>query len=186
LLQKIPISDNDLFKQFVEQNRAENLFKELLNRYNKKVYWQVRRILIAHDDADEVTQIVFIKLWQNASQFKFNSALSSFIYRIAYNESITFLNQKKRFTSFDNLLDTDGHYATMINSGYELNGDEIAARLQKALLTLPEKQRLVFNYKYFEELQYDEIAEITGTSIGALKSSYHIAVEKIKKYLDLN
>lgn len=186
MLQKAPISDNDLFKQFIENNKSEKLFTEILNRFNRKVYWQVRRILIAHDDADEVTQIVFIKLWQNAEQFKFNSALSSFIFRIAYNESITFLNQKKRFTSFENMLDIDGHYHSMINHGNELNGDEIAKKLQLALLTLPEKQRLVFNYKYFEELQYDEIAEITGTSIGALKSSYHIAVEKIKKYLDLN
>lgn len=174
-----------MFKQFVEQHKPESLYKEILARYSKKIYWQIRRILIAHDDADEVTQIVCIKLWQNAEQFKFNSALSSFIYRIAYNESITFLNQKKKFTSFDTLLDTDGHYSNMVDSGDELSGDEIAKKLQKALLTLPEKQRLVFNYKYFDELQYDEISLITGTSIGALKSSYHIAVEKIKKYFNL-
>ncbi len=186
MLETKAISDNDLFRQFIENNKDERLFTAILNRFNRKVYWQVRRILIVHDDADEVTQIVFIKLWQNAAQFKFNSALSSFIFRIAYNESITFLNQKKRFTSFDTMLDTDGHYSNMINYGNELTGDEIAKKLQLALLTLPEKQRLVFNYKYFEELQYDEIADITGTSIGALKSSYHIAVEKIKKNLNID
>jgi len=185
LNQNTALNDHELFKQFIEQNKPEGLFKEIMTKYNKRVYWQIRRILIAHDDADEVTQIVFIKLWQNANQFKFNSALSSFIFRIAYNESITFLNQKKRFTSFDNMLDADGHYAAMIDSGIEMTGDEIAAKLQKALLNLPEKQRLVFNYKYFDELQYDQIADITGTSVGALKSSYHIAVEKIKKYLDI-
>ena len=112
--------------------------------------------------------------------------MSSFIYRIAYNESITFLKQKKRFQSFDDLLDADGHYAKSIDSGTEMDGDQIAAQLQKALLTLPEKQRLVFNYKYFEDLSYDEISEITGTSVGALKSSYHFAVEKIKKYFNFD
>ncbi len=171
---------------FVKEQKPENLFRELMGRYKVKVYWQVRRILVHHDDADEVSQIVFIKLWQNAESFQFNSALSSFIYRIAYNESVTFLKQKKRFQSFDELLDADGHYAKSIDNGVEMDGDQIAAKLQKALLTLPEKQRLVFNYKYFEAMQYDEISEITGTSIGALKSSYHFAVDKIKKYFNFD
>ena len=180
------ISDHELMSTFVKEQKPERLFRELMARYKVKVYWQIRRILIQHDDADEVCQIVFIKLWQNAESFQFNSALSSFIYRIAYNESITFLKQKKRFQSFDDLLDADGHYAKSIDSGMEMDGDQIAAQLQKALLTLPEKQRLVFNYKYFEALQYDEISEITGTSVGALKSSYHFAVEKIKKYFNFD
>ncbi len=180
------ISDHELMSTFVKEQKPERLFCELIARYKVKVYWQIRRILIQHDDADDVCQIVFIKLWQNAESFQFNSALSSFIYRIAYNESITFLKQKKRFQSFDDLLDADGHYAKSIDSGMEMDGDQIAAQLQKALLTLPEKQRLVFNYKYFEDLQYDEISEITGTSVGALKSSYHYAVEKIKKYFNFD
>ena len=180
------ISDHELMSTFVKEQKPERLFRELMARYKVKVYWQIRRILIQHDDADEVCQIVFIKLWQNAESFQFNSALSSFIYRIAYNESITFLKQKKRFQSFDDLLDADGHYAKSIDSGSEMDGDQLAAKLQKALLTLPEKQRLVFNYKYFEDLQYDEISEITGTSVGALKSSYHFAVEKIKKYFNFD
>ncbi len=180
------ISDHELMSTFVKEQKPERLFREIMGRYKVKVYWQIRRILIQHDDADEVCQIVFIKLWQNAESFQFNSALSSFIYRIAYNESITFLKQKKRFQSFDDLLDADGHYAKSIDSGMEMDGDQIAAQLQKALLTLPEKQRLVFNYKYFEDLQYDEISEITGTSVGALKSSYHFAVEKIKKYFNFD
>ena len=180
------ISDHELMSTFVKEQKPERLFRELMARYKVKVYWQIRRILIQHDDADEVCQIVFIKLWQNAESFQFNSALSSFIYRIAYNESITFLKQKKRFQSFDDLLDADGHYAKSIDSGMEMDGDQIAAQLQKALLTLPEKQRLVFNYKYFEALQYYEISEITGTSVGALKSSYHFAVEKIKKYFNFD
>ncbi len=157
-----------------------------MERFKQKVYWQVRRILVLHSDADEVSQIVFIKLWQNAESFKFNSALSSFIYRIAYNESISFLKQKNRFSSLDGLLDVDGHYSNSIDHGHEPDGDEIAARLQKALLKLPEKQRLVFNYRYFDELSYKDISDITGTSEGALKASYHHATEKIKIFLGID
>jgi len=157
-----------------------------MTRFKQKVYWQVRRILILHDDADEVCQIVFIKLWQNAESFKFNSALSSFIFRIAYNESITYLKQKNKFRSFDELLDSDGHYGQSIQNGSEMDGNEITLQLQKALLKLPEKQRLVFNYRYYDDMAYKEISDITGTSEGALKASYHHAVEKIKLFLELN
>ncbi len=181
-----PISDQELFKKFVDENKPEQLFRQILSRFKQKVYWQVRRILIAHDDADEVCQIVFIKLWQHAESFKFNSALSSFIFRIAYNESISFLKQKNRFRSFDELLDGDGHYGKQIQQGIEMEGGEIEAKLQMALLTLPEKQRLVFNYRYFDELPYKEISDITGTSEGALKASYHHAAEKIKLFLELD
>lgn len=183
---KEEMNDLELFKQFVESNKEEMLFRELMKRFKQKVYWQVRRILIKHDDADEVTQIVFIKLWQSAEKFNFNSALSSYIFRIAYNESMSFLKQQNRFSSFDDLLDKDGHYSSMIDSGNELSGDEIAMKLQKALLTLPEKQRLVFNYRYFDELSYKDISEITKTSEGALKANYHHAIEKIKIFLESN
>ncbi|MES2617242.1 MAG: sigma-70 family RNA polymerase sigma factor [Bacteroidota bacterium] len=186
LIQANSLSDHDLFRDFVEKQKPEHLFAEVVKRYKQKVYWQVRRIVISHDDADEVSQIVFIKLWKNAESFQFNSALSSFIYRIAYNESVTFLKQKNKFQSFDDLLDSDGNYNKMIDSGSEIEGEAILKKLQLALLTLPEKQRLVFNYKYFDDLQYNEIADITGTSVGALKSSYHFAVEKIKKYFGLD
>jgi RNA polymerase sigma factor (sigma-70 family) len=179
-----PISDQELFRQFVTEKKPDKLFRTIMSRFKQKVYWQVRRIVLLHDDADEVCQIVFIKLWQHAESFKFNSALSSFIYRIAYNESITFLKQKNRFSSFDELLDKDGHYSSLIQEGNEMNGNEIAARLQEALLKLPEKQRLVFNYRYFDELPYKDISDITGTSEGALKASYHHAAEKIKLFLE--
>jgi RNA polymerase sigma factor (sigma-70 family) len=181
-----PISDQELFRKFVQENKPESLFREIMTRFKQKVYWQVRRILVLHDDADEVCQIVFIKLWQNAETFKFNSALSSFIFRIAYNESITFLKQKNRFRSFDDLLDSDGHYSKQIQQGNEMDGNEIEAKLQQALLTLPEKQRLVFNYRYFDEMPYKEISDITGTSEGALKASYHHAAEKIKLFLEID
>jgi RNA polymerase sigma factor (sigma-70 family) len=178
------LNDHELFAAFVKERKAEYLFKEILQRYKQKIYWQIRRILINHDDADEVSQIVFIKLWQHAESFHFNSALSTFLYRIAYNESVTYLKRKNRFQSLDELLDTDGHFQNMIEYSSGFNGDELAAKLQLALLTLPEKQRMVFNYRYFEDLPYHEISEITGTTVSTLKSNYHFAVLKIKKYFD--
>ncbi|MCC6818740.1 MAG: RNA polymerase sigma factor [Bacteroidia bacterium] len=171
-------------KLFLEKDKEERLFREIMGRYKQKVYWQARRIVLLHDDADEVVQNVFIKLWKNAESFRFDSALSSFIYRIAYNESITLLKQKQRFSSLDDIADQDGQLKRVVHGEFGMSGDKILLLLQEALLSLPEKQRLVFNYKYFEELQYKEISEITGTSEGALKANYHFAVEKIKKYLD--
>lgn len=137
-----------------------------------------------HSDADEVVQNVFIKLWQNAEKFRFDSSLSSYIYRIAYNESINLLKQKNKFQSLDELMDSDGYYIQQIKAGEEINPHSIEAKLHSALLTLPEKQRLVFIYKYFEDMPYKEIAAITGTSEGALKANYHFAIEKIKVFLE--
>jgi RNA polymerase sigma factor (sigma-70 family) len=180
------ISDEELFKTFVKKDKSELLFREVMKRFKQKVYWQVRRIVILHDDADDVVQNVFIKLWKNAESFKYNSALSSYIFRIAYNESITFLKKKRNLVSFDEILDIDGHLEGSISDGSEMNGDQIMQNLMQALLKLPEKQRLVFQYKYFDDLSYKEIAEITGTSEGALKANYHHAIDKIKKFIDPN
>lgn len=178
------LGDKDLFALFVDKGKPEKLFREIMRRFKQKVYWQCRRLVILHDDADEVTQIVFIKLWKNAENFRFDSALSSFIYRIAFNESVSLLKQKQKFTSFDQMLDKDGHFAKSIEYGGEMNGNDIAAKLQLALLRLPEKQRIVFQYRYFDDLSYREISEITGTSEGALKASYHFAADKIKFFLE--
>lgn len=179
-------NDEELFKLFLDNNKSEIVFNEIINRFKQVIYWQIRKILISHDDTDEVCQIVFIKLWKYAESFKFNCSIKSYIYRIAHNESLTLLSKKNKLVSMEDVLDKDGHYTGLISSNHLLSGDEISMKLQKALLTLPEKQRMVFNYKYFDDLQYDEISEITGTSIGALKANYHHAVEKIKIYLENN
>ncbi len=183
---KEPISDHELFRIFVESNKAEVHFRAIMQRFSQKVYWQVRRLLLTHSDTDEVVQNVFIKLWQHAEKFRFDSALSSYIYRIAYNESMNFLKQERRFQSLDELLDKDGYYVNQLSSGQEIAPHTIEARLQMALLKLPEKQRQVFLYRYFEELSYKDISEITGTSEGALKASYHHASEKIKEFLKVD
>lgn len=177
------LSDEDLFREFLKENKSEAYFREILQRFKQKVYWQIRRLLMSHDDADEVCQIVFIKLWKNAEQFKFNSKLSSFIFRIAYNESMTFIKSQKRFSSLDVSEDGLRKLESRIEDELMPESSEIEKQFFAALLTLPEKQRLVFNYRYFEEMSYADISEITGTSEGGLKANYHIAVEKLKKFL---
>ncbi len=157
-------------------------FNLLVQKYQEKVYLHIRRLVINHSDADDVVQDTFIKVWKNLEKFRSESNLFTWIYRIATNEAMSFLQKKKRkylFTTID--------YNTKLSKNLEddsyFTGDEIQLKLQNALLTLPDKQRLVFNMKYYDELKYEEMSEITGTSTGALKASYHIAVKKIEKYI---
>jgi len=157
-------------------------YKVLVNQYHKQIYWQVRRMVFSHDDADDVTQEIFIKIFKNLSKFKGESKLSTWIFRISTNESINFINQKakKNNVSFEEISYKSA--ANLENDAF-FSGDSIQLKLQKAISSLPEKQRLVFNLKYYDEKKYEEIAEITGTSVGALKSSYHLAVKKIEEFV---
>lgn len=139
-------------------------------------------MVIDHDDADDLTQEVFVKVWTNLENFRKDSQLYTWIYRIATNECLNFLStKKKRF--FLPIHDVAAELTQKLESTDTLSGDEVQLKLQKALLRLPDKQRLVFNMKYFDDLKYEEISEILGTSVGALKASYHIAVKKIEEYL---
>ena len=157
-------------------------FNMLVRSYQQRVYGLVRKMVIDHDDADDVTQEVFIKVHKSIETFREDAQLYTWIYRIATNESLTFLNKKRR-RFFLPLEDISVELAAKIDSTPSMNGDEIQRKLQKALLTLPDKQRLVFNLKYYEEMPYEEMAAITGTSKGALKASYHYAVRKIEEFL---
>lgn len=157
-------------------------FNLLTREYQERVYWHIRKMVIDHDDANDLTQEAFIKVWKNLDKFREESRLFTWIYRIATNECLSFLNKKKR-KFFVPIHDVAGELATKIDEGHLVSGDEIQLKLQKAILTLPEKQRAVFNMKYFDELKFDEIAEITGTSVGALKASYHLASKKIEKFI---
>lgn len=143
-------------------------------------------MVINHDDADDVVQEVFIKVWRNLEKFREDSQLYTWLYRIATNECITFLNKRKQKQNISLDDDTAGYLAETLAEGSYFNGDQAQMKLQQALITLPEKQRLVFNMKYFEDLKYDEISDILGTSVGALKASYHLAVKKIEKYFASN
>ncbi len=154
----------------------------LVRSYQQRIYGLVRKMVIDHDDADDITQEVFIKVHKSIHTFREDAQLFTWIYRIATNESLTFLSKKRR-RFFLPLEDIGPSLAAKIDSAPTMDGDEIQKKLQKALLTLPDKQRLVFNLKYYEEMPYEEMAAVTGTSQGALKASYHHAVKKIEDFL---
>ena len=174
--------DKDLLKRFRDSSSRNMAFNELVNHYQERLYWHIRRIVIDHDDADDVLQNTFIKAFKNLDKFREDSQLFTWLYRIATNESLTFLKKKKKnvFVSMD---EVSHQLSSTLESAPELSGDAIQLKLQRAILTLPAKQRLVFNMKYFDEMKYEEIAQVTGTSVGALKASYHHAVKKIEAYV---
>lgn len=176
------MEDALILKNFQNLSTREEAFGWLLKKYQQKIYWHVRRFIIDHDDTDDVVQDIFIKVWRNLENFREDSQLYTWLFRIATNESITFLNKKKQKQMQS--LDEEGseYLAESLTSASYFNGNEVQLKLQKALLTLPDKQRLVFNMKYFEDMKYEEISAVLGTSVGALKASYHIAVKKIEQY----
>lgn len=171
----------DINIRLINPTTRREAFAELVNQYSEQLYWQIRRIVLSHEDADDVLQNVFMKAWKNIDTFRSDSKLSSWLYRIAVNESIDFIRQRKN-TSND-IYESDAGIASALIADEYFDGDEIQARLQEAIATLPEKQRIVFNMKYFEEMKYSDMSDILGTTVGALKASYHIAVNKICDFL---
>jgi RNA polymerase sigma-70 factor (ECF subfamily) len=171
-----------LVQQLKNENTKEKAFRILISEYKERLYWHIRKIVIVHNDADDVLQNTFIKVFKNIDKFNQQSQLYSWMYRIATNESITFINKRAKERSVD-ISDYHQQLASTLESDVFFSGDEIQLILQKAIATLPEKQRLVFNMKYFDELKYDEISVILETSVGALKASYFHAVKKIEKYI---
>ncbi len=176
------MDDSEILEKFASEATRNEAFNLLLKKYQQKIYWHIRQMVIDHDDADDLVQEVFIKVWKNLSSFRQDSQLYTWLYRIASNESITFLNRKKHKNNISLDEVSPDLVATLVEGSY-FNGDQTQLKLQQAILGLPEKQRLVFNMKYFDDLKYDEISEILGTSVGALKASYHLAVKKIEQYL---
>lgn len=174
--------DLELIRQFKNERTRNYALHLIIKKYEQKVYWHIRKILIDHDDTDDALQTTFIKVWQNLVNFREDSKLYTWIYRIATNEALALL-KKKRTKFFLPIVDVEAELSSKIDESSHYTGDEIERKLQKALLTLPEKQRLVFNMKYFDDMKYEDISEVLGTSVGALKASYHHAVKKIEKYL---
>ena len=164
------------------QNQA---FQQLLRDYQRPLYNHVRSIVLNHDDADDVLQNVFIKIFQNLKNFKGESKLFSWMYRIATNESLTFLKQKSKNSGISSET-LQNKTIDNLEADVFFDGNEIQIKLQKAIALLPEKQQLVFKMKYFQELKYEEISEILGTSVGGLKASYHLAVKKIEAFVARN
>jgi RNA polymerase sigma factor (sigma-70 family) len=176
------LEDQQILEKLRNPETRDYGFNMLVRTYQQRIYWHIRKMVIDHDDADDLTQEVFIKIHKNIDRFREDSQLYTWIYRISTNECLTFL-QKKKNKFFLPLHDVAKELTGKIESGH-FTADEIQVKLQKALLRLPDKQRLVFNMKYFDDLTYETISEITNTSVGALKASFHLAVKKIEEFLN--
>ena len=178
----VQVDDAEILSKFQDEKTRNEAFNLLLKKYQQKIYWHIRRMVIDHDDADDIAQDVFIKVWKNLLGFRNDAQLYTWMYRIATNECITFLNKKKAKNNIS-LDEVDYSLADTLTDSSYFDGDKAQRKLQEALLTLPEKQKLVFNMKYYDEMKYEEISEVLGTSVGALKASFHLAVKKIETYL---
>jgi len=175
-------SDEDLILRLTTEKTKESAFKELLTLYKERLYWHIRKIVVSHDDADDVLQNTFIKVYKNIHNFKGESKLFSWMYRIATNEAITHLKRNAKLKSITN-EELQQQTISNLQADVYFEGSEIQLKLQQAMATLPQKQQLVFNMRYFDDLKYSEMSDILETSEGALKASYHIAVKKIEEYL---
>lgn len=174
--------EKDFIQELLNPKTQELAFQKLLSVYKKPLYFHIRNIVLNHDDTDDVLQNTFVKVFQYLKNFKGESKLFSWMYRIATNEAITFINQKaKRSKTTSEDLQTK--MVDNLRADSYFDGNEVQIKLHKAIASLPEKQKLVFNMKYFEDLKYEEISEILGTSVGALKASYHHAVKKIENFM---
>jgi len=162
------------------QRRA---FEKVVNHYSEKLYWQIRKLVMSHDDANDLLQNTFIKAWMSIDLFRGEAKLSTWLYKIAINESITFLNRQRTQNNLS-IDDQEVYLSQRLESDTYFDGDELQLKLQKAVLTLPEKQRIVFNMRYYDDMSYDEISSVLGTSVGALKASYHHATKKIEDFFN--
>jgi RNA polymerase sigma-70 factor (ECF subfamily) len=178
-----PYNEQEVLILLQNENTQKNGFEMIVRQYSEQLYWQIRRMVFLHDDANDILQNTFIKAWVNINYFRGEAKLSTWLYRIAFNECLTFLNRQNTI----NTVSIDDPVLSMAQNLEEdsyFSGDNIQRLLQKALLSLPEKQRMVFNLKYYQEMKYEDMSEIFGTSVGALKASYHHAVKKIEKFLE--
>jgi RNA polymerase sigma factor (sigma-70 family) len=177
------LSDEKEFIQQLLDPKTQNVaFQKLLLDYQRPLYNHIRNMVLDHDDANDVLQNTFVKVFRHIDGFKGESKLFSWIYRIATNEAISFINLKSKRNGFTN-LEQQAKLVENLKTDTWFDGDEIQLKLQKAVSLLPQKQQLVFKMKYFEEMKYEEMSEILGTSVGALKASYHHAVKKIEDYV---
>ena len=175
-------NEKELISRLEDEKERAAAFSIIVNRYSQQIYWHIRRMVLSHEDTDDLVQNTFVKAWTNIGKFRGDSQISTWLYKIAINETLTFLGRNRHTTvSIDS---PEGAVADMLESDVYFNGDRADALFSEAVSRLPEKQRLVFNMKYFEEMKYEEISSILGTSVGALKASFHIAVKKIEEYLE--
>lgn len=175
--------EKSFITELLHPDTQQKAFRELVAQYSRPLYSHVRTIVVDHDDADDVLQNTFIKIFQNLKNFKGESRLFSWMYRIATNEALTFITSKAKKSNISS-EEVQQKVLQNLRADEYFEGDALQLKLQQAVATLPEKQQLVFKMKYFEELKYEDISEILGTSVGALKASYHHAVKKIEDYIN--
>ena len=180
---EIPKESESLIERLRQPETCREAFGQVVREYSEPLYWQIRRLVENHDDASDVLQNTFIKAWQNIESFRGEAKLSTWLYKIALNESITFLSRERKRLNIS-LDDEESPLVNLIEADEWVDGDELALRLRKAVASLPEKQRIVFNMKYYDDMKYEQMSEILGTSVGALKASYHLAVKKIEKAME--
>lgn len=176
------ISDKEILAKFNNPATKEAGFRLLMQKYQEKLYWHVRRMVVNHEDANDVCQNMFVKIWKNLAKFRADSKLYTWLYRIATNESLTFINKRKKRDSAP-LATEEYDLAAQLKADPYFDGDDIQVKLQSAIDRLPPKQRQVFLMRYYDGLKYDDMSKVLETSVGALKASYHHAVKKIEKYL---
>lgn len=176
------LDDQELLSQFRDAQTKERAFSAIIKKYQEKLYWHIRRMVVTHDDANDVLQNMFIKVWNALDNFREDSQLYTWLYRIATNESLTFLQQQKKRSSVS-LSDVESSLSNKIKADEGFDANKLEWKLQVAIQTLPEKQRAVFNLRYYDEMPYEEMSRVLETSEGALKASYHHAVKKVSEYI---
>jgi RNA polymerase sigma factor (sigma-70 family) len=175
-------SDAELLIQFRNTETKERAFTTIIKKYQEKLYWHIRRMVVSHDDANDVLQNVFIRVWNGLENFREDARLYTWLYRIATNECLTFLESQKKRSSVS-LSDVETGLSNKITADKHFDANKLEWKLQLAIQQLPEKQRLVFNLRYYDEMPYEEMSRVLETSEGALKASYHHAVKKIEDYI---
>ncbi len=178
-------SDKELLSLFRNTHQRNYAFNLIVRKYQERLYWHLRKMVIVHDDTDDLLQETFIKAWKGLADFREESQLYTWLYRIATNEALSFLKNKRKKYLLP-IVDVEKELSSNLEDDSYFDGDELQKRLQKAILKLPEKQRLVFNMRYFDEIKYEDMAKILDTSVGALKASYHHAAKKIETLLKNN
>jgi RNA polymerase sigma factor (sigma-70 family) len=176
------VSDNELLVQFRSPATKEKAYTEIIKKYQEKLYWHIRRMVVDHDDANDVLQNVLIRVWKGLENFREDSQLFTWLYRIATNESLTFLEQQKKKASLS-LSDDESGLSNRIKADEHFDASKLEWKLQLAIQQLPDKQRVVFSLRYYEEMPYEEMSRVLETSEGALKASYHHAVKKVEDYI---
>jgi RNA polymerase sigma-70 factor (ECF subfamily) len=175
-------TEDEITEKLSQPDTRREAFSQVVDNYGEKLYWMIRKMGLSHDDANDIVQNTFMKAWINLDSFRGDSKISTWLYKIALNENITFLNKQRAMNNIS-IDDADVFLLDKLKSDDYFDGDDLQLRLQEAILNLPEKQRIVFNLKYYEEMKYEKMSEILGTSVGALKASYHHAVKKIETFL---